>query len=225
MRLISQFVTHFWSGCFGGYMGQQGGVFSLLSEFKKSEGSVCLLEECRVQSIECSLAEGEQGATTLLGLAPPTFVRILTSAFKSATAALAAWFGGRCALDMFRHHGFLYCAVDCRLKAFGVGAFCGDLCTKSIQRVRVDVYLVAVFQHQYIQYAENIYLRFGNVGSFTNALIFFNKQLSVAWFANARNLVAICRQKRINTALSQIGATPTIVIKYHNAPLFKFSKT
>ena len=111
----------------------------------------------RVKSAECSLAEGEQGATTLLGLAPPTFVRILTSAFKSATAALAAWFGGRCALDMFRHHGFLYCAVDCRLKAFGVGALCSDLCSESVQRVRVDVYLVAVFQHQYIQYAENIY--------------------------------------------------------------------
>ena len=108
-------------------------------------------------SAECRLAEGEHGAPTLLGLASPTFVGILTSAFKSATAALAAWFGGRCALDMFRHHGFLYCAVDCRLKAFGVGALCRDLCSESVQGVRVDVYLVAVFQHQYIQYAENIY--------------------------------------------------------------------
>jgi hypothetical protein len=119
----------------------------------------CLLEGVSVQSEECSLAEREHGAPALLGLASPTFVGILTSAFKSATAALATWFGGRCALDMFRHHGFLYGAVDCRLKAFCVGALCGDLCSESIQRIGVDVYLVAVFGHQYIQYAENIYLR------------------------------------------------------------------
>jgi hypothetical protein len=40
MRLISQFVTHFWSGCFVGIVGYGivGSVFSLLSEFKKEMG-------------------------------------------------------------------------------------------------------------------------------------------------------------------------------------------
>ena len=133
-------------------------VFSLYYRNSKGRMFGVLVRSGRVQGAECSLAEGEQGAPTLLGLATATFVGILPSAFKCATTALAAWFGGRCALDMFGHHGFLYCAVDCRLKAFGVGALCGDLCTKRIQRVWGDVYLVAGFGHQYIQYAENIYL-------------------------------------------------------------------
>jgi len=157
MRLISQFATHFWSGCFVGLYGIVGRCFLSTIGIQKVRRFSVLVGSGRVQGAECSLAEREHGASTLLGLATATFVGILTSAFKSATPALAAWFGGRCALDMFRHHGFLYCAVDCRLKAFGVGALCGDLCTKSIQRVWGDVYLVAGFGHQYIQYAENIY--------------------------------------------------------------------
>ena len=101
--------------------------------------------ECRVHG----LAELEQGTPTLLGLASPTFVGILTSAFKSATTpALTAWVGRRCALDLFRAHGFLYCAIDCRLKAFGVGPLCCDLCSESIQRVRLYIYFVAAFQHE-----------------------------------------------------------------------------
>ena len=75
------------------------------------------------------LTELEQGTPTLLGLASaifvailtPTFVGILTSAFKSATTpALTARIGRIFALDFFRTHAFLYCAIDCRLKAFGL---------------------------------------------------------------------------------------------------------
>ncbi len=75
------------------------------------------------------LTELEQGTPTLLGLASaifvailtPTFVGILTSAFKSATTpAFTAGFGRRCAVNFFLPHGFLYCAIDCRLKAFGL---------------------------------------------------------------------------------------------------------
>ena len=103
----------------------------------------------RVQSAECSIAELEHGASALLGLAPPTFVGILTAAFKCATTpALTARVGRRFALNFFRAHGFLYCAIDGGLKTFGVGALCGDLCSKSIQRIWWDVYLVASFQHQ-----------------------------------------------------------------------------
>ncbi len=98
-----------------------------------------------MQSAECRL---EQGASTLLGLASPTFVGILTSAFKSATPALIARVGRRCALYLFRPHGFLYCAIDGGLKAFGVRTLCGDLCSESIQRIWWHVYLVAAFQHQ-----------------------------------------------------------------------------
>jgi hypothetical protein len=110
---------------------------------------VWLLDGCRVQCAECSLAEGEQRAPTLLGLASPTFVGILTSAFKCATTpALTARIRRIFALYFFCSHGFLYCAIDCRLKAFGVGPFCGDLCSESIQRIWRDVYLVAGFGHQ-----------------------------------------------------------------------------
>ena len=103
-----------------------------------------------MQGAECSLAEGEQGAATLLGLASPIFLAILTTAFESATTPALAAFGRRCALDMFRPHGFLYCAVDCRLKAFGVGAFCGDLCPEwlSCDRRSPDIYFVAGMGHQ-----------------------------------------------------------------------------
>ena len=102
-----------------------------------------------VQSAEYRLAEREHGASTLLGLAPPTFVGILTPAFKSATTtALTAGVWRIFALDMVRPHGFLCCAINCRLKTFGVRTLCGDLCSESIQRVWWDVYLVASFQHQ-----------------------------------------------------------------------------
>ena len=124
--------------------------FSLLSEFKRNKGEdACGMgAKCRVQSAECRLAEREQGAPTLLGLAPPRFFGILTSAFKSATTALTARVWRRCMLDIFRSHSFLYCAIDRGLKAFGVGALCRDLCSESIQRIWLDVYLVVAFQHQ-----------------------------------------------------------------------------
>ena len=40
MSLISQFVTHFWGGCFVGVWGCGivGSIFSLLSEFKSQKG-------------------------------------------------------------------------------------------------------------------------------------------------------------------------------------------
>ena len=104
-----------------------------------------------MQGAECSLAEGEHGAPTLLGLAPPIFFAILTSAFKSATTpALTARAGRIFALDLFRAHGFLYCAIDCRLKAFGVGPLCRDLCSEwlSCDRRSPDIYFVAGFGHQ-----------------------------------------------------------------------------
>ena len=95
------------------------------------------------------LAEREHGAATLLGLAPPIFLAILTSAFESATTpAFTARVGRRCVLDMVRPHGFLYCAIDCGLKAFGVRALCSNLCSESIQRVRLYIYFVAAFQHE-----------------------------------------------------------------------------
>ena len=146
MSLISQFVTHFWSGCLWGlwgYMGQQG-VFSLYYLNSKVRKAVMFVRW--LQSAGCRL---EQGAATLLGLASPTFVGILTSAFKCATtAALTARVGRIFALNFFRPHGFLHCAIDGGLKTFGVGPLCGDLCSKSIQRIWLDVYFVALFQHQ-----------------------------------------------------------------------------
>ena len=102
-----------------------------------------------MQSAEYRLAEREHGASTLLGLATAIFFAILTTAFKCATTpALTARDGRRCAIDLFRPHGFLHCAIDCRLKTFGVRTLCGDLCSKSIQRIWLDVYFVASFQHQ-----------------------------------------------------------------------------
>ena len=107
-----------------------------------------LWDGCRVQSAGCRLAEREQGASALLGLASPIFLAILTASFKCATTPALTAFGRIFAFDFFRPHGFLYCAVDCRLKAFGVGPFCCYLCSESIQRIRRHVYFVATFQHQ-----------------------------------------------------------------------------
>jgi len=105
-----------------------------------------LWDGCRVQSAEYRL---EHGASALLGLASPTFVGILTPAFKCATTpALTARVGRIFALNFFRSHGFLCCAINCRLKTFGVRTLCGDLCSKSIQRIWLDVYFVAAFQHE-----------------------------------------------------------------------------
>ena len=150
MPLISQFATHFWSGCFVGC-----GVWDSREYFlstiwiQKSERLGFLLEGCGVQSAEYRLAEREQWASTLLGLASPIFLAILTAAFKrTTTPALTARVGRRWVLDMVCPHGFLYCAIDCRLKAFGVGALCGDLCSESIQGIWLDVYLVVAFQHR-----------------------------------------------------------------------------
>ena len=130
-----------------------------------------------MQSAEYRLAEREHGASTLLGLATAIFFAILTPAFKSASPpAFTARVGRRFALNFFRPHGFLHCAIDCRLKTFGVGTLCGDLCSEwlSCDRRSPDIYFVAGFGHEYIQYAENNYSRIYRQ-LLRNALIFFNK--------------------------------------------------
>ena len=44
----------------------------------------------------------------------------------------------------------MYCAINSRLKAFGVGAFCGDLCSEWLRcdRRSPDIYFLAGFGHQ-----------------------------------------------------------------------------